>query len=132
MEFHHAGIATRNAGELAELYGELFGADCVHEEEFHGMYVCFLSVGDGYLELLEPVSGEGTIAEYLDRNGPGIHHLAVETDDIEGALDAARDLGVDLVDEQPRPGAWGHRVAFLHPGSTGGVLFEFVEESHDA
>jgi methylmalonyl-CoA/ethylmalonyl-CoA epimerase len=132
MEFHHAGIATRNAGELAAQYGELFGADIVHEEEFHGMHVCFLSVGEGYLELLEPLSDEGTIAEFLDRNGPGLHHLAVATDDIGDALETARDLGVDLVDERPRPGAWGHRVAFLHPGSTGGVLFEFVEESHDA
>jgi methylmalonyl-CoA/ethylmalonyl-CoA epimerase len=80
----------------------------------------------GYFELLEPQE-EGTIARYLERNGPGMHHVAFVTEDLGAALDHARDLGIDLVDEEPRPGAWGHTVAFLHPKSTGGVLVEFVE-----
>jgi methylmalonyl-CoA/ethylmalonyl-CoA epimerase len=90
------------------------------------MNVVFLDSGGGYFELLEP-DGEGTIADYLDRHGPGIHHLACATDDIEGALDRAEEMGIDRIDEEPRPGAWDHEVAFLHPRSTGGVLIEFVE-----
>jgi len=126
MHFDHAGIATDDAAALADQYATLFDAPVAHEEEFDGMQVVFLDFGDSYFELLEPLE-EGTIARYLDRNGPGIHHVALETDDIEGALDRVRDAGVDLIDEEPRPGAWGHDVAFLHPKSTGGVLVEFVE-----
>jgi methylmalonyl-CoA/ethylmalonyl-CoA epimerase len=127
MHFDHAGIATRDADELAAQYESLLGAPVAHVEEFDGMSVVFLEFGDSYFELLEPLDDEGAIASYLDRNGPGIHHLALATDDIEGALDTAREEGVELVDEEPREGAWGHEVAFLHPGSTGGVLLEYVE-----
>jgi methylmalonyl-CoA/ethylmalonyl-CoA epimerase len=127
MEFHHVGVATSEAADLASLYADLIGAPVAREETFDGMDVVFLELDDGgYFELLEPREG-GTIARYLDDRGPGIHHVALATDDLPGALDRARDLGVDLVDEAPRPGAWGHEVAFLHPGSTGGVLVEFVE-----
>jgi methylmalonyl-CoA/ethylmalonyl-CoA epimerase len=127
LQFDHAGIATDDAAGLADLYVDLLGTPVVHGETFDGMKVVFLRVGSSYFELLEPVESEGAIARYLDRNGPGIHHLALATDDIAGALQRARDCGVDLIDEEPRPGAWGHEVAFLHPKSTGGVLLEFVE-----
>ena len=126
MHFDHAGIATDDARDLAELYGDLFGFEVAHEETFDGMRVVFLDCGDGYLELLEPIE-EGPISKYLDSNGPGVHHLAFATDDAEGALETARDHGVRLIDEEPRPGAWGHDVAFLHPKDTGGILIEFVE-----
>ena len=127
MQFDHAGIATADADALAEQYATLFDASVAHEEQFDGMAVVFLDLGNGYFELLEPIDGEGAIAGYLDENGPGIHHLAVATDDVDAALDRARGMGLDLVDEEPRRGAWGHDVAFLHPKSTGGVLLEFVE-----
>ena len=126
MEFHHAGIATDDADGLAELYGELFDAPIAHREQFDGMTVVFLELNGGYFELLEPHE-EGAIATYIESHGPGIHHLAVETDDIEDALSTARECGVDLIDNEPHPGAWGHEVAFLHPNSTGGVLVEFVD-----
>ncbi|WIV66664.1 methylmalonyl-CoA epimerase [Natrialbaceae archaeon AArc-T1-2] len=126
MHFDHAGVATDDATALSELYTELLGLEVVHEETFDGMSVVFLDTGNGYLELLEPVEG-GTIARYLEERGPGIHHLAFATDDIDAALEGARELGIELVDETPRPGAWGHTVAFLHPKSTGGILIEFVE-----
>ena len=126
MQFDHAGVATDDAAALADLFADLFDAPVAHEEEFDGMSVVFLELDDGYFELLEP-HDEGAIAKYIDKQGPGLHHLALATDDIEAALDHARELGVDLVDEEPRPGAWGHDVAFLHPKSTGGVLVEFVE-----
>jgi len=128
MEFDHAGIATDDLDGLADRYGTLFDASVAHEEEFDGLRVAFLDLGNGYLELLEPLpDADGAIPRYLDEHGPGIHHLALRTADIETALDAAREAGVDPVDEEPRPGAWGHDVAFLHPASTGGVLVEFVE-----
>ena len=126
MRLDHVGVATDDAAELADLYGDLFDAPVAHEEEFDGMRVVFLAFDGCYFELLEPVE-DGTIARYLDRNGPGLHHVALETEDAAAALDAARERGVELIDEEPRPGAWGHDVAFLHPKSTGGVLTEFVE-----
>ncbi len=126
MHIDHIGIATDDAGELAELYADLFDVPIAHEEVFDGLRVVFLEFGDSYFELLEPIEA-GTISRYLDRQGAGIHHVALQTDDIEGALATARDHGVELIDEEPRPGAWGHDVAFLHPKSTGGVLIEFVE-----
>ncbi|MFC4549085.1 MULTISPECIES: methylmalonyl-CoA epimerase [Halorussus] len=126
MQFDHAGIATDDADGLAERFAALFDAPVAHEEEFDGLRVVFLDLGNGYFELLEPL-GDGTVSRYLENNGPGIHHVALETDDIEAALERARDHGVELVDEEPRPGAWGHDVAFLHPKSTGGILVEFVQ-----
>ncbi|WP_313694925.1 methylmalonyl-CoA epimerase [Halorarum halobium] len=127
MHLDHVGVATDDAAALAGLFTDLLDAGVAHEEEFDGMGVVFIETDGSYLELLEPLEAEGAIARYLDRNGPGIHHLAFETDDVAAALDRARDLDLDLIDEEPRPGAWGHEVAFLHPASTGGVLVEFVE-----
>ena len=127
MRFDHVGVATRDAADLADLFDGLFDAPIAHEETFDGMSIAFLELDDGsYFELLEPAE-DGTIAEYLDREGSGIHHVALATDDLAAALDDAREAGVDLVDEEPRPGAWGDQVAFLHPASTGGVLVELVE-----
>ncbi|MFA9518554.1 methylmalonyl-CoA epimerase [Halopenitus sp. H-Gu1] len=132
MEFDHVGIATREAGDLAKLFDDLLAAPIAHEERFDGMRVVFLELSDGtYFELLEPHEG-GPIADYLDREGPGLHHVALATPDVAAAIDRARDLGVDPVDEAPRQGAWGHEVAFLHPRSTGGILVEFVERELDS
>jgi methylmalonyl-CoA/ethylmalonyl-CoA epimerase len=131
MAFDHLGVATTDGAELATTFEALFEASLVHEETFDGMVARFLELDGGYVELLEPLE-DGTIARYLDSHGPGIHHVALRTDDIGTALDRARDAGVDLVDEEPRPGAWGHEVAFLHPKSTGGVLVEYVEHGDGA
>lgn len=125
--FDHAGIATTDADALATQYSQLFGCEEVHRETFNGMTVVFLDFGNGFFELLEPQEDDGAIATYLERNGSGIHHLAVETSDIEHSLEIAKSAGVECIDEEPRPGAWGHEVAFLHPKSTGGILLEFVE-----
>ena len=126
MRFDHAGVATEGAEGLPFLFEDLFGCGIVHEERFRDLRVVFLELENGYFELLEPQE-EGTISRYLENHGAGLHHLALETDDIEAALENAAEVGVDLIDEEPRPGAWGHDVAFLHPKSTGGVLIEFVE-----
>lgn len=126
MQFAHAGVATDDAAGLAAEYAALFDCPIVHEETIDGMAVVVLGLGGADLELLEPRGG-GPIAAYLDREGPGIHHVAFATADIEAALERARKRGIELVDDQPRPGARGHDVAFLHPNSTGGVLVEFLE-----
>jgi len=128
MQFDHAGVATDDADTLAALYETAFDTPVAHEETFDGLRVTFLDLGNGYFELLEPLpEADGAIASYLDRQGPGLHHVALATDDIEAALADASAAGVDLVDESPRRGAWGHDVAFCHPKSTGGVLVEFVQ-----
>jgi methylmalonyl-CoA/ethylmalonyl-CoA epimerase len=126
MRFDHVGVATEDAEGLAFLYEDLLGCPIVHEERFEELKIIFLELENGYFELLEP-QADGTIARYLDEHGDGIHHVAIETDDIEGALETAEAEGIELIDPEPRQGAWGHQVAFLHPGSTGGVLVEFVE-----
>jgi methylmalonyl-CoA/ethylmalonyl-CoA epimerase len=129
MNFHHAGIATEDASGLATLFGDLLDAPVVDEETLAELSVTFLQVGDGVLELLEPVGdGEDPISQYLDSYGPGIHHLAFATADVDAALARARDQGLETIDDEPRTGAMGHEVAFLHPRSTGGVLVEFVGE----
>jgi methylmalonyl-CoA/ethylmalonyl-CoA epimerase len=127
MRLDHAGVATQDAAGLAALYGDLLDAPVVHEERVGGLAVTFLDTGGAELELLEPHE-PGPVAKFLDDRGGGVHHLAFRTSDIHGALDRAERRGVELVDEEPRPGARGHEVAFLHPRDTGGVLVEFVAE----
>lgn len=127
MRFHHAGVATDDAEGIAFRYEDLLGCEIAHEEFFDGLRVVFLDLGTGYFELLEPRDEDGTIARYLEDHGPGLHHLALETDDVAAALEDAVEGGAEPIDDEPRRGAWGHEVAFLHPRSTGGVLLEFVE-----
>lgn len=127
MRLDHVGIATDDAAGLAALLGDLLDAPVVHEETFDGLELVFLDAGGAELELLEPLGGEGTVARFLERRGPGLHHLAFAVDDVASALEAAAAMGLDRIDEEPRPGARGHTVAFLHPRSTGDVLVEFVE-----
>lgn len=126
MQLHHVGIATEDLDALADLYAALLASPVAHEETLDGTRVAFLESDGNYLELLEP-GEEGVVATFLEEQGPGIHHIAFETNDIETTLSYARELGVELVDEEPRPGAWDHEVAFLHPESTGGVLIELLE-----
>lgn len=127
MEFHHAGVATDDLDALAGRYGEILGLEVVHEETLPQLRVAFLDLGGGYLELLEPLEDGGPIADYLAGGPSAIHHLAVAVADIDAALERAVAAGVRPIDEVPRPGAWGHDVAFLHPSDTGGVLLELVQ-----
>jgi methylmalonyl-CoA/ethylmalonyl-CoA epimerase len=89
--------------------------------------VCMLPLGDSRIELLEPMSDDSPISKFLEKRGPGIHHIAVEVDDISAVLAELKDKGAKLIDEQPRAGAGGCLVAFIHPSSTGGVLLELVQ-----
>jgi methylmalonyl-CoA/ethylmalonyl-CoA epimerase len=95
--------------------------------EAQGVEAVLLGVGEGHVELLQPLGPDTPVARFLRRNGPGLHHVAYGTDDIESAIESVRAAGLRLIDEQPRLGIRGSRVAFLHPKSTGGVLTELVE-----
>ena len=125
----HVAIATRDAGELARTLVAALGARLGEEELLDGgaLRVVFVHLGPVTLELLEPRSPEHTVAKFLDTRGPGLHHVSLEVPDIAAHLASAKAAGVKLIDEAPRPGAHGTRVAFLHPRSLGGVLVELCE-----
>ena len=112
-----------------ELYSERFGMPVEHREtvEEQGVEAVLLGVGESHVELLRPLEAETAVGRFLARNGPGLHHVAYGTDDIESALERVRAAGLELIDERPRTGIRATRVAFLHPKSTGGVLTELVE-----
>ena len=125
----HVGVAVEDLDQAIALYRERFGMTEQHREtvEEFGVEAVLLEVGEGHVELLEPLSEESAIGRFLARNGPGVHHVAYQTDDIDATLERVRRAGVEAIDEQPRTGIRGSRVAFLHPRSTGGVLTELVE-----
>jgi methylmalonyl-CoA/ethylmalonyl-CoA epimerase len=125
----HIGVAVDDLDEAVALYSERLGMPVQHREtvEEQGVEAVLLGVGESHVELLRPLSPDSAVGRYLERNGPGLHHVAYGTDDIASALDAVRAAGLRLIDEQPRTGIRGSRVAFLHPKSTGGVLTELVE-----
>ena len=125
----HIGVAVEDLDESIALYGERLGMEVQHREtvEEQGVEAVLLGVGENHVELLRPLGPDTAVGKFLARSGPGLHHVAYGTDDIESALDSARGAGLVLIDEQPRTGIRGTRVAFLHPKSTGGVLTELVE-----
>jgi methylmalonyl-CoA/ethylmalonyl-CoA epimerase len=92
--------------------------------------VAMLPIGDTKLELLEPMDPESAIAKFIERRGPGIHHIALAVEDVAGSIESLKAAGVRLIDEEPRPGAGGTRVAFAHPKGFNGVLVELVEADH--
>jgi methylmalonyl-CoA/ethylmalonyl-CoA epimerase len=125
----HIGIAVSNLDEAIKLYKdvlglELHGVEVVEEQK---VKVAFLPLGDTEVELLESTSPEGPIAKFIEAKGQGIQHLAFRVDDIEAALEEMKAKGMRLIDEKPRYGAGGARIAFLHPKSTNGVLIELCE-----
>ena len=125
----HIGVAVEDLDEAIRLYSERLGMPVQHREtvEEQGVEAVLLGVGESHVELLRPLGPDTAVGKFLARSGPGLHHVAYGTDDIDSALAAVRDAGLALIDEQPRTGIRGSRVAFLHPKSTGGVLTELVE-----
>ncbi len=125
----HIGVAVANLDEALKFYTEVLGLNLegVEVVEDQKVKVAFLPVGDTEIELLESTDPEGPIAKYIEKKGAGIQHIAFRVDDIEKALDEMRRKGVRLIDEKPRYGAGGAKIAFLHPKSTYGVLVELSE-----
>lgn len=134
MRLHHVGIAVRDLEQAVERY-KLLGLKETERgmAEAFRVAISFLEADEDAVkvELLEPL-GEGPAQRFLDERGEGLHHVAYAVQDIERALGQLRDRGVRLVDEEPRPGFGGHRVAFLHPEGFNGVLVELVEEKGHA
>ena len=125
----HVAIATPDADALAATLAASLGATRGAEEllDGGGLRVVFVHLGPLTFELLEPRSPEHTVAKFLERRGPGLHHVSLEVDDLPATLGRCRDSGVALIDEQPRRGAHDSEVAFLHPKSLGGVLVELCQ-----
>lgn len=129
MKINHLGIATKGIDEALKFWEDALGLENVHTEtvEDQKVRVAMLPIGESRVELLEPTSEDSPIQKFLEKRGGGIHHIAVETDNIEAALAKLKAQGARLIDEKPRIGAEGCLVAFVHPSSTGGVLLELVQ-----
>jgi methylmalonyl-CoA/ethylmalonyl-CoA epimerase len=129
MKIDHIGIATNGIESAADFYRQALGLDLEDIEEVAGqnVRVGMLPLGESRIELLEPTSEDSPISKFLAKRGPGIHHFAVRVDDIHASLADLKQKGARLIDEQPRQGAGGCLVAFIHPSSTGGVLIELVQ-----
>lgn len=129
MKINHLGIATREIAEALKFWQDALGLENVHTEtvEDQKVRVAMLRIGESRIELLEPTSEDSPITKFLEKRGGGIHHIAVEVEDINAALLQLKQKGARLIDENPRIGAEGCLVAFVHPSSANGVLLELVQ-----
>ncbi|MEQ1763919.1 MAG: methylmalonyl-CoA epimerase [Pyrinomonadaceae bacterium] len=129
MRINHLGIATKEIAGALKFWEDALGLENVHTEivEDQKVRVAMLPLGESRIELLEPTSDDSPISKFLEKRGSGIHHIAVEVDDIEASLAKLKEKGMRLIDEVPRIGAEGCLVAFVHPSSANGVLLELVQ-----
>jgi methylmalonyl-CoA/ethylmalonyl-CoA epimerase len=129
MRIHHVGVAVDDLEAAIELYTTIFGAELTHRatNEKDGLAAAFLRAGEAEVELLTPLREDTPVGKFLAKRGPGLHHIAVAVPDIDKAMADARAHGLELIDQEPRIGLHGTRIAFVHPKSVGGVLTEFVE-----
>ena len=129
MKIDHLGIATKEINEALKFWQDALGLENIHTEEVAEQKVltAMLSIGDTRIELLEPTSDDSPISKFLEKRGAGIHHIAVEVDNIEESLAKLKSQGIRLIDETPKTGAGGCLIAFVHPSSTNGVLLELVQ-----
>jgi methylmalonyl-CoA/ethylmalonyl-CoA epimerase len=131
MKIEHIGIATRALDEAVGFWRDALGLELQEIEEVaeQGVRVAMLPIGETRIELLEPTGKDSPIAKFLEKRGPGIHHIAVRVSDIRATLAGLKERGARLIDETPRVGAGGCLVAFIHPSTANGVLLELVEET---
>jgi len=125
----HIGIAVKDLEETLKFYTDVLGMDLQGTEtvEEQKVKVAFLPIGDTEMELLESTDKDGPIAKYIDKKGQGVQHIAYRVDDIEKAIEEMKEKGIRMIDEKPRYGAGGAKIAFLHPKSTHGVLIELCQ-----
>ncbi len=131
MKINHLGIATKGIDEALKFWEDALGLENVHTEivEDQKVRVAMLPIGESRIELLEPTSEDSPISKFIEKRGGGIHHIAVEVENIEESLAQLKAKGMRLIDEKPRIGAEGCLVAFVHPSSANGVLLELVQEN---
>lgn len=131
MKINHLGIATKGIDEALKFWGDALGLESVHTEtvEDQKVRVAMLPIGDTRIELLEATSEDSPIAKFIEKRGGGIHHIAVEVENIEASLAKLKAEGMRLIDETPRVGAENCLVAFVHPSSANGVLLELVQKN---
>ena len=131
MKVDHIGVATRSIEEALKFWRDALGLEVKHTEtvEEQGVHVAMLPAGEPRVELLEPTGPASPVAKFLEKRGPGIHHVAVRVKDIRASLARLKSEGARLIDEEPRVGAGGCLVAFVHPSASGGVLLELVEHT---
>jgi len=134
MKVDHIGVATRSIEEALKFWRDSLGLEVKHTEtvEEQGVHVAMLPLGEPRVELLEPTGPASPVAKFLEKRGPGIHHVAVRVSDIRASLARLKGEGARLIDEEPRVGAGGCLVAFVHPSASGGVLLELVEHAADS
>jgi len=129
-KINHVGIAVPNLDEAIETYNKLgftiLGREIVASQKVE---VAMIQIGESHIELLQPTAEDSPIAKFLEKKGPGIHHLAVSVDDIDKALQEYEQKGIRMIDTVPRDGAHGTKIAFVHPKSTNGVLLELCMEA---
>jgi methylmalonyl-CoA/ethylmalonyl-CoA epimerase len=130
----HIGVAVEQIDEALELYRDSFELDVAHREvvEEQGVEAVLLDVGENHVELLAPLAPDTPVGKFLAKQGPGLHHVAYQVTDIEATLQALKQAGLRLIDEQPRTGIRGSRVAFMHPRASAGVLTEIVQPAAGA
>jgi methylmalonyl-CoA/ethylmalonyl-CoA epimerase len=129
----HVGVAVEDIDAALSLYRDALGMPLVHRETVtdQGVDAALLDVGDGHVELLQPLGPDTPVGKFLAKKGPGLHHVAYRVPDVANALQQLSAAGLRLIDEQPRTGIRSSRVAFLHPASTGGVLTEIVQPAEN-
>jgi methylmalonyl-CoA epimerase len=125
----HIGVAVEEIEPALELYRDSFELTVAHREvvEEQGVEAVLLDVGENHVELLAPLGADTPVGRFLAKQGPGLHHIAYQVSDIDATLERLREAGLQLIDQQPRTGIRGSRVAFMHPRATAGVLTEIVE-----
>jgi methylmalonyl-CoA/ethylmalonyl-CoA epimerase len=130
----HIGVAVEQIEPALELYRDRFELVLAHREvvQEQGVEAVLLDVGENHVELLAPLGDDTPVGKFLARQGPGLHHVAYQVSDIDATLDALKQAGLELIDQQPRIGIRGSRVAFMHPRATVGVLTEIVEPAAGA
>lgn len=128
-KINHIAIVVPELEEGKQFWADVLGLTVSHEENVadQEVDVAFLPVGESDIELLHPLNSDSGVAKFMQKRGPGIHHICLEVEDIEATLARLKTAAIQLIDEQPRIGAGGHRVAFIHPKATGGVLVELLE-----
>jgi methylmalonyl-CoA/ethylmalonyl-CoA epimerase len=123
----HVGIAVKSIDALTPFYRDVLSLSDAPLDDSDGARIAGFVAGDALVELLEPTDAGSPIAKFLEKRGPGIHHICFTVDDLDATLARCRQAGITLIDETPRLGAEGKRIAFLHPKSTGGILIELSE-----